>query len=52
MYSRGSVEEVIDDLNCCLDENYAPDAVLNELKSEAYALIGKINGYMAYLRKS
>ncbi|MCK4762195.1 MAG: four helix bundle protein [Candidatus Aminicenantes bacterium] len=49
--SRGSVEEVIDDLNICIDENYFPGFELEELKAEAYKLIERINGYIAYLRK-
>jgi four helix bundle protein len=50
--ARGTVDEVIDDLNICLDEGYGDAALVNELKSEAYSLISRINGYMAYLRRS
>ena len=49
--SRGSVEEVIDDLNTCIDESYVDEAIVTQLKNEAYALISRINGYIAYLRK-
>ena len=49
--SRGSVEEVIDDLNICIDEEYFPEAELENLKSEAYNLIEKINSYISYLKK-
>ena len=52
LFSRGSVEEVIDDLNVCLDERYGGEAALQQLKEEAYSLISRINGYMSYLRKS
>ena len=50
--SRGSIEEVIDDLNICEDEHYVSQQVIAELKSEAYSLIHRINSYIAYLRKT
>jgi four helix bundle protein len=49
--SRGSVEEILDDVNICLDEGYGEKSYNKALKQEAYALIAKINGYIAYLRK-
>jgi four helix bundle protein len=50
--SRGSVDELIDDFNTCLDESYGDQALAQELKCEAYDLIHRINGYIAYLRRS
>ncbi len=50
--ARGSVEEVIDDLNICTDEAYCQQINLEELKAEAYEFIKRINGYIAYLRRS
>jgi four helix bundle protein len=50
--SRGSVDELIDDFNACLDEVYGDQALVKQLKVEAYELIRRINGYIAYLRKS
>ena len=50
--SRGSVEEVIDDLNICEDEKYAKVEAIAELKREADNLLTRINGYIAYLRRS
>lgn len=50
--ARGSVEELIDDFNICLDEGYGPPETAKSLKDEAYALIAKINAYLAYLRRS
>jgi four helix bundle protein len=50
--SRGSVDELIDDFNTCHDEGYGDHALVQELKVEAYDLIRRINGYIAYLRKS
>src|SRR5438876_1785886 len=50
--SRGSVDELIDDFNTCLDEGYGNSAAVEELKVQAYDLIRRINSYIAYLRKS
>ena len=50
--SRGSVDELIDDINTCEDEGYGDQALVGELKIEAYDLIRRINGYIAYLRKT
>jgi len=48
--SRGSLQELIDDLNICLDEEYFEDIFLNNFKSNAFNIIKKLNGYIAYLR--
>ena len=50
--SRGSLEELIDDFNTCIDEKYGDATLVGEVKDEAYQLIARINGYVAYLRKS
>jgi four helix bundle protein len=50
--ARGSVEEVIDDLNACIDEHYLDEACLENLKTNAKELVARINSYIAYLRKS
>jgi hypothetical protein len=50
--ARGSVEELIDDLNTCLDEKYGDERTIQGLKNEAYQLIERINGYIAYLRRT
>ena len=50
--SRGSVDELIDDFNTCLDEGYGNKSLVEELRLEAYDLIRRINGYIAYLRKT
>jgi four helix bundle protein len=49
--ARGSVEEVIDDLNICPDQSYGEAGQNEKLKAQAYALIAKINGYISFLRK-
>jgi four helix bundle protein len=49
--ARGSVDEIIDDLNVCLDQEYCDQQVVQSLKREGYELIRRINGYIAYLRR-
>ena len=50
-HSRGSVEEVIDDLTILKDQNYFSPEYMEELKKEGYDLLKKINSYIAYLKK-
>jgi four helix bundle protein len=50
--SRGSVDELIDDFNTCQDEGYGDQAAVRQLKVEAYELIRRLNGYIAYLKKT
>jgi four helix bundle protein len=49
--ARGSLAELIDDLNICLDEAYLSVEVVNDLKVKAYDINKRLNGYIAYLRK-
>ena len=48
--SRGSLEEIIDDLNICLDEEYCDTNYLNRLKNDGYGLLKSLNGYIKYLK--
>jgi four helix bundle protein len=48
--SRGSTEEIIDDINICIDENYYDSTKCRELRKEGYDLIKKINSYISYLK--
>src|SRR6266576_755072 len=48
--SRGSLQELVDDLNVCEDEEYLEAAKVAELKAEAWRVLGLINGYLRYLR--
>jgi len=50
--ARGSVEEILDDVNVCIDEGYGERSFNERLKEDGYGLIKKINGYIAYIRKS
>lgn len=50
--SRGSLLELIDDINVCIDEKYADIARLKAPKDEdGVALVKLLNGYIAYLQK-
>src|SRR5712691_814576 len=44
--ARGSLQELVDDLNVCADENYLESDKVLELKSEAWRVLGLINGYL------
>jgi four helix bundle protein len=51
LQSRGSLEELIDDVNVCQDEDYlGPDSV-TELKRSAQSVLALLNGYLRFLRK-
>ena len=49
--SRGSLMELIDDLNLCIDEEYFPLKFLYELKDEGYRINKMLNGYISYLKR-
>ena len=49
--SRGSLMELIDDLNTCIDEEYFPLDYLEDFKAEGYTVNKMLNGYIAYLEK-
>ena len=50
LHSRGSLEELVDDLNVCLDENYVSDEQVENLKEQARGVLILINGYLRHLR--
>ncbi len=50
LHSRGSLEELVDDLNVCLDENYVSDEQVEKLKEQARGVLIFINGYLRHLR--
>ncbi|KKK75417.1 hypothetical protein LCGC14_2873910 [marine sediment metagenome] len=49
--SRGSVNELLDDMNACEDEGYFKKEHLDDLRQQAASVAKLINGYIAYLRK-
>ena len=50
LQSRGSLAELIDDLNVCQDEDYLSVAEIVELKEQAKEVQRLINGYIRFLR--
>ena len=50
LQSRGSLEELIDDLNVCADEDYLPIEEIDSLKEQAWRVRQLIDGYIRYLR--
>jgi four helix bundle protein len=50
LQARGSLQELIDDLNACEDEQYLPSDQIDSLKEEGWRLRQLIDGYIRYLR--
>jgi four helix bundle protein len=48
--SRGSLQELIDDLNVCFDEKYLEPDAIEALKGDGRRCLSLINGYLRYLR--
>ena len=48
--ARGSLDELIDDLNICEDEHYLPLVEVGKLKDAASHVRQLIGGYIRYLR--
>lgn len=51
LQSRGSLEELIDDLNVCADEEYLPNNEIPQLKQQGWRVYQLTNGYIRYLRE-
>lgn len=49
--ARGSLEELVDDLNICVDENYLTSEKVTALKENAAEVQRVINGYGRYLKE-
>ncbi len=47
---RGSLLEIVDDMNICEDEEYAKSEHLDTLRFDAAAVLKTVNGYIKYLR--
>ena len=50
-HSRGSLMELVDDINVCIDEGYSKAEFLEDLKDDATTLVRLLNGYIAYLKR-
>src|SRR5262245_62322685 len=51
LHSRGSLEELMDDLNICEDEQYLPVGQIASLKEDGWRIRQLIDGYVRYLRQ-
>jgi four helix bundle protein len=51
LQSRGSLEELIDDLNACQNEQYVATEQITSLKTEGWRVRQLIDGYIRYLRQ-
>ena len=51
LQSRGSLEELLDDLNVCEDETYLPIREIESVRQEGWRVHKLINGYVRFLRK-
>ncbi|RPI61848.1 MAG: four helix bundle protein [Planctomycetaceae bacterium] len=49
--SRGSLMELIDDINVCLDKEYAKQEHLDDLRKDAACVLRLLNGFISYLKK-
>ncbi len=48
--ARGSLEELLDDLNICKDESYLPADEIENLKQQGWRVHQLLNGYIRWLR--
>jgi len=51
LQARGSLEELMDDLNVCEDESYLPVAEAAALKEQGWRVHQLLNGYIRWLRE-
>jgi four helix bundle protein len=51
LHSRGSLEELMDDVNACEDEQYPLAKDIASLKEQGWRLRQLIDGYIRYLRQ-
>ena len=50
LQARGSLQELVDDLNVCQDESYIPLPEIVRLKDDAWHVLRLLNGYLRWLR--
>src|ERR1022692_2870214 len=51
LQARGSLQELIDDLNVCADESYLPLPEIEDLKRQGWQSLRLLNGYLRWLRE-
>jgi len=49
--ARGSLQELVDDVNDCIDNNYAKDEHLQNLRGDAFRVLQLIDGWARWLAK-
>jgi len=49
--TRGSLSELVDDLNICLDQEYFPEEQLKPLRELALEVNKQLNGYAAHRKR-
>ena len=51
LQARGSLQELIDDLNVCIDEDYVPAHEVVGAKQQGWHVLKLLNGYLRWLRE-
>ena len=51
LQARASLEELLDDLNTCDDEQYVPSSDVDALKDQGWRVRQLLDGYIRYLRQ-
>ena len=51
LQARGSLQELIDDLNVCEDEAYLPSSEVAQMKQQGWHVLKLLNGYLRWLRE-
>jgi hypothetical protein len=51
LQARGSLQELMDELNVCIDENYLAPTEVEQIKQSGWRVHNLINGYGRYLRQ-
>ncbi len=51
LQARGSLQELVDDLNVVLDERYLPPTEVAPLEDEVWKALNLLNGYLRWLRE-
>jgi len=49
--SRGSLMELVDDLNICEDQSYADASLLRQIQADSKGVLRLLNGYIRYLEQ-
>src|SRR5690349_15290183 len=50
LQARGSLQELIDDLNVCEDEQYLVEDEVSKIKAQGWEVLKLLNGYLRWLR--